>query len=201
MADYVSYLDLAGRFRRRPDQSEETHSARAASSSTIRSLRWPPGVDTMTAGRRGERGPRVVEERARHRGRRDGSEHVRPDSRGTWGDERWTGWWARTLATTTPCSFSPTIRESRGDGGRDHVPLRHRRNRGRVEQAREPPAADVILGRSPGRAAVPGRRAARRTWAPRRPVLLGDGLPFDNLRDAEVQLEQVRPSSASRHPP
>jgi len=88
-----------------------------------------------------------------------------PVSGGAWGDEQWTGWWATTRPTTTPCSSSPTTRV---------IPWRWKEGptfhfvtdgiESALEQARKAAGGkDVMLwGGRQRRSAVPGRGTAGR---------------------------------------
>jgi dihydrofolate reductase len=91
---------------------------------------------------------------------------------GAWGDEQWTGWWGDNppyhypVFVLTHHPRDPVEME----GGRDHVPLRHRRNPARAragKEGRRRPGRHAV-GRRPCRSAVPGSGTAGRARAARR---------------------------------
>src|SRR5213594_15645 len=84
---------------------------------------------------------------------------------GAWGDEQWTGWWGDDPPYHYPVFIlTHHPRESGGDGGRNHVPLRHRRNRVRARTGKGGCRRQRrhALGRRQGRSAVPGSWTAGR---------------------------------------
>ena len=195
----VPHLDIAGRVRRRPEP-ERGEPARRGWDAAAR-VGLPAARLARTArpaGRRGER------EHSGHRGvagerrrRRDGPQDVRTSGRRGLGGRAVEG-----LVGGGPAVPQRRVRphpsptRAFGDGGRDHLPLRDRRDRAGARAGEG--------GR--GRPATCGSGAAPRpfssTW--RRdfwtnssshlvPVVLGDGERiFDNLGDTEPQLELVR---------
>ena len=123
-----------------------------------------------------------------------------PPGGGDWGDEEWKGWrGGRPAVPQRRLHPHPSPARSGRDGGRDHVPLRHRRDRARAgagERVRGRQGRPA-LGRRPGDPAVSGGGQLDGLELHIVPVLLGDGARlFDDLGDAEPRLERRSTSSS-----
>ena len=169
----VPDLDLAGRFRRRPEPEHgepARRGRRAAPRLGRRAGRLAPSP--RHARRRGEREHADSRGIGReHRCRRDGPEHVRSARRWPLGRRAVDGLVGRRPALPPPrLRPHPSPARSRRDGGRDHVPLRHRRHRVRARTGEEGRRRQGrhALGRRQRRSAVPGGGTAGRARAPRR---------------------------------
>ena len=117
-----------------------------------------------------------------------------PIGGGDWGTGSGTAGGRRPSLPLPRVRSHPLPARSGGDGGRDEFHFVTDGIESALEQARDAAGGkDVMLWGGGQRAAVPRRGTAGRARAPRRAgVARRRRRVFDNLRDADVQLEQVR---------